>query len=86
MKRYMNEEQAYALARRVARTPGYSVLEVRRAWSALRAWHVATNEHRTGERILLLNDDQFDARLHIGAGKGTLGENSTAHSTAHTTA
>ncbi len=56
----MNEEGAYALAQRVTRTPGYSVLEVRRAWSAAVAWHVAINEHRTGERLLLLDESQFD--------------------------
>ncbi len=62
----LTEERAYDLARRITRTPGYSVLEVRRAWSALWAWHVEVHEHRTGERLLLLNEDQFDARLRAG--------------------
>lgn len=59
----MNEEQAYTLARRVARTPGYRIVEVRRAWSAMWAWHVEAEDFRTGERLLLLSDDQFDRRL-----------------------
>jgi len=59
---YMDEQQAYTLAARVARTPSYGVLEVRRAWSTMWAWHVEVHEHRTGER-LLLSEDQFDSRL-----------------------
>jgi len=58
----LNEEQAYALALRLARTPGYRIVEVRRAWSALWAWHVEAEDRRTGERLLLLSDDQFDRR------------------------
>jgi len=45
------------------RTPGYSVLEVRRAWSAMWAWHVEAEDRRTGERLLLLDESQFDNRL-----------------------
>ncbi len=56
----MNEEQAHALAQRIERTQGYRVLEVRRAWSAAVAWQVETEDRRTGERLLLLDDSQFD--------------------------
>jgi len=66
-----NEERAYALARRIERTPGYRVLEVRRAWSAAVAWQVAAEYHRTGERLLLLDEDQFDAHLHQTVGTST---------------
>ncbi len=59
----MDEGRAYALARRVGRTPDYRVLEVRRAWSAAVAWHVDVEDRRTGERLLLLDEDQFDTRL-----------------------
>ena len=59
----MTEERAYALARRLAQTPGYRVLEVRRAWSAAVAWQVEAEDRRTGERLLLLSDDQLDRRL-----------------------
>jgi len=52
------------LALRVANTPGYHVLEVRRAWSTAYAWQVTAEDTRTGERLLLLSEDQFDARLH----------------------
>jgi len=61
--RLLTEEQAYALASRIASTPGYCVLEVRRAWSAAVAWQVEAEDRRTGERLLLLNEDQFDSRL-----------------------
>ncbi len=56
----MDEKQAYALAQRVLRTPGYRVLEVRRAWSAAVAWQVEAEDCRTGARLLLLDDSQFD--------------------------
>jgi len=61
--RYLTQERAYDLALRVTRTPGYSVLEVRRAWSAMWAWHVEAEDRRTGERLLLLDESQFDNRL-----------------------
>jgi len=56
----LTEEQACALAPRIASTPGYRVLEVRRAWSAAIAWQVEAEDRRTGERLLLLDDSQFD--------------------------
>ncbi len=59
---WLSESQAHALARRVASTPGYRVLEVRHAWSAATAWQVAIEDRRTGGRLLLLSEDQFDAR------------------------
>ena len=59
----MTEERAYALARRIAQTPGYRVLEVRRAWSAAVAWQVEAADRHTGEHLLLLSEDQFDSRL-----------------------
>ena len=59
----MDEEHAYTLAQRVARTPGYRVLEVRRAWSAAVAWQVEAADCRTGARLLLLSEAQFDVRL-----------------------
>ena len=59
----MDEERAYALAQRVVRTPGYRVLEVRRAWSAAVAWQVEAEDCRTGARLLLLSEAQFDVRL-----------------------
>ncbi len=62
----MTEEQAHDQARRVADTPGYHVLEVRRAWSAATAWQVEIEDRRTGERLLLLSEDQFDARPTAG--------------------
>jgi len=80
----LTEERAYELARRITRTPGYSVLEVRRAWSAMWAWHVEVHEHRTGERLLLLNEDQFDSRLMMGAGQPNTREITTVQMTAHT--
>ncbi len=62
----MTEEHAHGLAVRVVQTPGHSVIEVWRAWSAMWAWRVEAQEHRTGCHLLLLNDDQFDARLRAG--------------------
>ncbi len=62
----MTEERACALAQRVGRTPDYRVLEVRRAWSAATAWQVEIEDRRTGKRLLLLNEDQFDARPTAG--------------------
>jgi len=59
----MTEERVYALARRMERTPGYHILEVRRAWSAAVAWQVEAEDCRTGEHLLLLSQDQFDRRL-----------------------
>jgi len=79
----MIEERAYALARRIARTSGYRVLEVRRAWSAAVAWQVEAADDRTGERLLLLSEAQFDHRL-MEAGQPTTGEITTAQTTAHT--
>ncbi len=79
----LTEEQAHALAARIASTPGYRVLEVRRAWSAMHAWQVEAEDRRTGERLLLLNEDQFDGRLMVGAGQPTTGEITTAQTTAH---
>jgi len=66
----MDEGRAYALARRAAGTPGYRVLEVRRAWSAATAWQVEIEDRRTSGRLLLLSEDQFDARL-MSAGEPT---------------
>ena len=63
MTQHMDEERAYALSQRVASTPGYCVLEVRRAWSAAFAWQVAAEDCRTGERLLLLSENTFDTRL-----------------------
>jgi len=59
----LTEEQAYALASRIEQTPSYRVLEVRHAWSAMWAWQVEAEDRRTGERLLLLSEDQFDRRL-----------------------
>jgi len=70
----MDKEHAHALARRVAATPGYCVVEVRRAWSAMWAWHVEVQEHCTDERLLLLDDDQFDSRLRVMAGEAVTTE------------
>ncbi len=70
----MTEEYAYGLALRVARTPRYSVIEVRRAWSAMCIWHVEIQEHCTGERLLLLSHDQFDSRLRAMAGEAVTTE------------
>jgi hypothetical protein len=61
----MDEEHAYTLAQRIATTPGYDVLEVRRAWSAAVAWQVEAVDRRTDERLLLLSEDQFDSRLLV---------------------
>jgi len=41
-------------------------LEVRRAWSAATAWQVEIEDRRTGKRLLLLSEDQFDARPTVG--------------------
>jgi len=49
---------------------------VRRAWSAAVAWQVEAEDRRTGERLLLLSDDQFDRRL--AAGKPTTAQPITA--------
>ena len=73
----MDEARAYALARRIERTPGYRVLEVRRAWSAAYAWQVEAEDHRTGERLLLLDDSQFDR--HFAADSPTTAHPLTAH-------
>ncbi len=73
----MDEESAYVLARRVTRTPGYCVLEVRRAWSAAVAWQVEAEDRRTGERLLLLSKDQFDN--HLAADRPTTAQPITAH-------
>jgi len=35
-------------------------------WSAMWAWHVEAEDRRTGERLLLLSEDQFDGRLAVG--------------------
>jgi len=51
------------LARRVAHAPSYSVVEIRLVWSACGARSVEAEDRRTGERLLLLSDDQFDRRL-----------------------
>jgi len=67
----MTEERAYDLAQLVECIPAYRVLEVRRAWSAAVAWQVAAEHHRTGERLLLLDEDQFDAHLHQAMGTST---------------
>ncbi len=80
----MDEESAHALARRVTSTAGYRVLEVRRAWSAMWAWQVEAEYRRTGERLLLFNEDQFDRRLMMEAGQPDTGEITTAQTTAHT--
>jgi len=73
----MTEDRAYALARRIERTPGYRVLEVRRAWSAAVAWQVAAEDCRTGARLLLLSEAQFDVRL-TGTGQPRTRESVTA--------
>jgi hypothetical protein len=79
----MDEERAYALALRVAGTGGNRVLEVRRAWSAAVAWQVAAEDCRTGERLLLLSESQFDDHL-AEAGQPDAGEITIAQVTAHT--
>ncbi len=78
----MDEERAEALARRIEDMPGYHVLEVRRAWSAAVAWQVEAADRHTGERLLLLSEDQFDARLYE-AGQPNTGEITTAQTTAY---
>jgi len=62
----MDEERASTLAQRIAGTPDYRVLGVHRAWSAATAWQVEIEDRRTGERLLLLSEDQFDARPTAG--------------------
>ncbi len=47
------------------------------------AWHVEVHEHRTGERLLLLSEDQFDRRLVVEAGQPNTGDIITAQTTAH---
>jgi len=79
----MTEEHAHGLALRVVRTPGYSVIEVRQAWSAMWAWHVEAADRRTGERLLLLDESQFDGRLMVEVGQLDTGEITTARTTAH---
>ncbi len=59
----MDEGQAHALADRIAATAGYVVADVRRAWSAAWAWQVAVTDARTGERLTLLSDDDWDDHL-----------------------
>jgi len=59
----MNEGQARALATRIAATAGYAVGSVRRAWSAAGAWQVEADDERTGQRLTLLSDDQWDDHL-----------------------
>ncbi len=81
VNRHMDEECACDLARRVERTPGYRVLEVRRAWSAAVAWQVKAEDRRTGEPLLLLSEVQFDRRLKE-AGQPNTGEITTAQTTA----
>jgi len=76
----MTEERAYALALRVAGTGSYRVLDVRRAWSAV-AWQVVAEDCRTNERLLLLSENQFDARL-MEAGQPEAGEIMTVQTTA----
>ncbi len=75
---WLDESRAYALARRIARTPGYRVLNVRRAWSAAVAWQVEAEDRRTGEYLLLLSENTFDSRL-TRAGQLVTGEITTAH-------
>jgi len=70
MRGWLNESRAYTLALRIEWTPGYRVLEVRRAWSAATAWQVEIEDRRTGGRLLLLSEDQFDARP-MSAGEPT---------------
>ena len=62
----MDGEQVYALAACVKRTPSYRNLDVHRAWSAMHARQVEAEDRRTGERLLLLSEDQFDNRLAAG--------------------
>ncbi len=59
----MDEGQAHALANRVAATAGYVVADVRRAWSAARAWQVDVIDLRTGARLTLLAEDHWDDHL-----------------------
>ncbi len=59
----MDEGRARTLARQVARTKGYRVDDMRRAWSAAWAWQVEVTAARTGERLLLLSNDHRDDHL-----------------------
>jgi len=61
----------------------YTVIEARRAWSVAYAWQVEAEDRRTGERLLLLSEDQFDRRLMVEAGQPTTGAITTAQTTAH---
>lgn len=63
----MFDGQAYELARRVGTTPGWRVIDVRRAWSSAWAWQVEAVDERTGERALLLSDDQWENDLAYAA-------------------
>ncbi len=75
---WITEERACALALRITHTPAYRVLEVRQAWSAAVAWQVEAEDHRTGERLLLLDESQFDRRLMMEAGQPNTGRITTA--------
>ena len=79
---FLTKEQVYALASRIASTPGYHVLEIRRAWSAMYAWQVEAEDRRTGEHLLLLSEDQFDRRLIVEAGQPDTEGRTTAQTTA----
>ncbi len=50
----------------------------------MHAWHVEAEDRRTGKRLLLLSEDQFDRRLMGEAGQSDTGEITTAQTTAHT--
>ncbi len=56
----MDEGRARALAGRIAGTPGYGIEDVRRAWSTAWAWQVEVIDARTGARLLLLAEDEWD--------------------------
>jgi len=79
----MTEERAYVLALHVAGTGSYRVLDVRRAWSTTVAWQGVAEDRRTDEHLLLLSENQFDARL-MEAGQPDAGEIIIAQVTAHT--
>jgi len=55
---------------------------VRRVWSAAYAWQVEAEDRRTGEWLLLLSEDPFDARL-TEVRPPRLGEITTAQTTVH---
>ena len=59
----MDEGRARTLARQVARTKGYRVDDMRRAWSAAWAWHVEATVERTGARLLRVSEDHWDDHL-----------------------